>query len=624
MIYKKRLLSLMFTDAFFIMSAGVGALLLKSGGQASFGYIYDFKITLILAITVNLVLLFYSGLYKKIWKYATVEELISVFKILTLGSITVVIINELIFQRSIPLIAYFIGWSLKVILIIGSRLVWIIRQESYAKKQPHHRNALIVGAGAAAGLVVKELIASKESEIYPIGFVDDDPAKQRLEAHGFPVLGECKDIASIVSQYNVDEVIIAIPSAKKEETKRILNYCKESGAKLKILPGVYSLITGKVEVKRLRDVDVEDVLGREPVRINLEEIAGYLKEQVVLVTGAGGSIGSELCRQAAKFNPEKLILLGHGENSIYDIELELRDNYPKLHLETEICDIKDKRKVNYIFSKHNPQVVFHAAAHKHVPLMERNPEEAVKNNVLGTKNVAEASDRFGVKTFVLISTDKAVNPTSVMGATKRVAEMVIQTLDKVSQTKFVAVRFGNVLGSRGSVIPIFKKQIAKGGPVTITHPDMVRYFMTIPEAVQLVIQAGSMANGGEVFVLDMGEPVKISDLAKDLIRLSGFEPNEDIKIKYIGIRPGEKLYEELLTNEEGTTSTRHERIFVAKPNGINVPLLNEFTETISNHFVNYSNSMLLIDYLGKLIPNFNPQNPAFHEKMLENKDKVSS
>jgi len=358
----------------------------------------------------------------------------------------------------------------------------------------------------------------------------------------------------------------------------------------------------------IRQVQVEDLLGRDPVSVDLEEVAGYVTGETVFITGAGGSIGSEICRQIAKFNPGKLVLLGHGENSIFDIEQELRAERPGIDYVTEILDIKDREKVFLLFERYKPGVVFHAAAHKHVPLMEKNPEEALKNNVVGTQNLAEAADRVKVKTFVSISTDKAVNPTSVMGATKRTVEMLIQSLDLRSQTKFVAVRFGNVLGSRGSVIPTFKRQIANGGPVTVTHPDMVRFFMTIPEATQLVIQAGAMAQGGEIFILDMGKPVKIVDLAKDLIRLSGFEPEVDIKIQFTGIRPGEKLYEELLTTEEGTTSTKHSRIFVAKPNFIDVKLLEELT-----HIVRERGSYLtrdeVIELLQTVIPTFRKKVP---------------
>ncbi|WP_311198838.1 polysaccharide biosynthesis protein [Paenibacillus hexagrammi] len=382
---------------------------------------------------------------------------------------------------------------------------------------------------------------------------------------GLPVLGDRNEIIRVVNQYQIDEIIIAMPSVPKKEISSIIDICKHTKAKLKIIPKLHDLIEGKVTINAIRNVEVEDLLGREPVKIDLVGIADYVEDKVVLITGAGGSIGSELCRQVAPFNPSKLVILGHGENSIYLIEKELNRMFPDLHIEPVIADVQDKARMEEIFRIYQPKVIFHAAAHKHVPLMERNPAEAIKNNVFGTKNVAECAHQFHAERFVLVSTDKAVNPTSIMGATKRIAELVIQSLDRFSETKFVAVRFGNVLGSRGSVIPHFKEQIARGGPVTVTHPEMIRYFMTIPEAVQLVIQAGAFAAGGEIFILDMGAPVKIVDLATDLIRLSGFEPGVDIDIEFSGIRPGEKLYEELLLNEEIIENTRHNRIFVGSP-----------------------------------------------------------
>lgn len=423
---------------------------------------------------------------------------------------------------------------------------------------------------------------------------------------GIPVLGTRKDIPRVVKNHNIDKIIIAMPSASGEVIREIVGICEKTGVDLKIMPGVFDMVSGQLDTNEIREVQVEDLLGREPVSVNLEDVAGYLTGEVVLITGGGGSIGSELCRQVARFNPAKLVVVGHGENSVFDIEQELRVDNPTLDVATEILDVKDRDKVHIVFQRYKPGVVFHAAAHKHVPLMEKNPEEALKNNVMGTSNLTEAADEAKVKTFVLISTDKAVNPTSIMGTTKRVAEMVIQSMDKRSETKFVAVRFGNVLGSRGSVIPTFKRQIAKGGPVTVTHPDMVRFFMTIPEASQLVIQAGSMAEGGEIFILDMGQPVKILDLARDLISLSGFEPDVDIKIKFTGMRPGEKLYEELLTAEEGTSATKHKRIFVAKPNNINVSQLEELIHLIRERG-SYLTREEVIAQLQSVVPTFRKQ-----------------
>lgn len=420
---------------------------------------------------------------------------------------------------------------------------------------------LIIGAGVAGGVVAEVLAKSKNREFEPVGFVDDDPEKQKQTLHGLPVLGTREDIPAIVNRHDITEIIIAIPSAPGQVVSQIVEICHKSKARLKILPGFYDLITGRIKTSKIRDVEMDDLLGREPVSLDVEQIAGYLAGRTVLITGAGGSIGSELSRQLARFSLKELILLGRGEGSIYEIESDLRENFPGLKIEAEIGDIKDRSRMDKIFGRHRPDVVFHAAAHKHVFYMERCPDEAVKNNIIGTKSVAEAAYRNGAGTFILISSDKAVNPASVMGATKRVAEMIMQSMNDRGGTRFAAVRFGNVLGSRGSVIPLFKRQIARGGPVTITHPGMVRYFMTTVEAAQLVIEAGALARGGEIFVLDMGQPVRIFDLAKNLIRLSGYEPGKDIQFRFTGVRPGEKLVEQLVGDGEGVVPTRHRRIF---------------------------------------------------------------
>jgi len=378
------------------------------------------------------------------------------------------------------------------------------------------------------------------------------------------VLGARSELAEIIERYHVGEVIVAMPSVPGSVIREVMDACRDLKVKIKTLPGVYELVDGKVSVKQLRDIQIEDLLGREPVDLDLDQIGAYLAGQTVLVTGAGGSIGSEIVRQITRFKPKSIILLGHGESSIFEIEQELKRRHPGQRTVAVIADIRDEHRIDRVFEEYKPDVVFHAAAHKHVPLMEANPEEALTNNVLGTRNVARSADKHGAKRFVMISTDKAVNPISVMGMSKRAAEMIVQSIGSTSQTKFMAVRFGNVLGSRGSVVPMFRRQIAEGGPVTVTHPDMTRYFMTIPEAVQLVIQAGAMGKGGEIFVLDMGEPIKITQLAEEIIRLSGMEPGKDIEIAYTGIRPGEKLFEEILTTEEVATSTKHRKIFVAK------------------------------------------------------------
>ncbi|EHQ92014.1 polysaccharide biosynthesis protein [Desulfosporosinus youngiae] len=590
MLFRKRTLILMLIDAMLINLAAFGSFYLRFEEGIPLNYYQTYYQTAIGGTILYLAVFYVFGLYNRLWQYASTGELLSIVYAVSVGTggtVAVVYFYGISNAATLtyirmPHTAALLLWLAMVFLIGGSRFIWRILQENTLDRHVpgSQKQVLIVGAGDAGVLAARELKNRNYRDGRPVGFIDDNHSKQKLQLLGIPVLGTREDIARVVKGHNVDEVIIAMPSASGESVREIVQICKNSGVELKIMPGVYDIISGDINVTPIRQVQVEDLLGRDPVSVDLEEVAGYVAGETVLITGAGGSIGSEICRQIARFNPGKLVLLGHGENSIFDIEQELRAEHPGIDYITEILDIKDREKVFLIFKRYKPGVVFHAAAHKHVPLMERNPEEALKNNVVGTQNLAEAADEVKVKTFVSISTDKAVNPTSVMGATKRTAEMLIQSLNLRSQTKFVAVRFGNVLGSRGSVIPTFKRQIAQGGPVTVTHPDMVRYFMTIPEAAQLVIQAGAMGNGGEIFILDMGKPVKIVDLAKDLIRLSGFEPDVDIKIQFTGIRPGEKLYEELLTAEEGITSTKHSRIFVAKPNGIDVKLLEELTHTV--------------------------------------------
>ncbi|MGL5560188.1 MAG: polysaccharide biosynthesis protein [Paraclostridium dentum] len=523
-------------------------------------------------IIVSIVILTICKCYRNLWRYAGEEELISIVFACILSIIATYSIHLLIgieFQQTF----YILNLIITTSLISWARLTYrtgrrvLIR--SRLKEKPS--NVLIVGAGSAGDIVIQELKNNPKLLKKPIGIVDDDIKKQCRRMHNVPIIGMVKDIDSIVTKYDIDEIIIAIANISRKDKKNIIEVCKKTKCKLKTIPGIFEIIDGKVDIKKIRDVQIEDLLGREPVKVNLDEISGYLQNKVVLVTGGGGSIGSELCRQVSSLNPKQLIILDNYENNAYAIQQELVRKYgTSLNLITVIASIREEKRMDDIFNKYKPEVVFHAAAHKHVPLMEKNPSEAVKNNIFGTKNVAVLSDKYKVKRFVLISTDKAVNPTNIMGATKRAAEMIIQAMNEKSETEFVAVRFGNVLGSNGSVIPLFKKQIEEGGPITITHPEITRYFMTIPEAVQLVIQAGAMTKGGEIFVLDMGEPVKIVDLAKNLIKLSGFEEDVDICIEFTGLRPGEKLYEELLMSEEGLTDTSHEKIFIGKPISINV------------------------------------------------------
>ncbi len=480
-----------------------------------------------------------------------------------------------------------------------TRMIWVrITKRHLENKQ----RVLIVGAGSAGTTILREIQTSEKLNKVAVGFIDNDERKIGTTVLGVKVLGKCEDIVEIAKKTEADSIIIAIPSTSAKVLKEITQFCLQTGCDVKTLPGLYQLIDGNVSVSKLRDVDVQDLLGREPVKVNLDEVMGYIEEQVVLVTGGGGSIGSELCRQIATHNPKQLIILDIYENNAYEIEQELKRKLPNLNLLTLIASIRDSGKMEDVFKTYRPDIVFHAAAHKHVPLMETSPNEAVKNNILGTYKVVRCADKYGVKKFVQISTDKAVNPTNIMGATKRVCEMIIQAFSRKSKTQFVAVRFGNVLGSNGSVIPLFKKQIAEGGPVTVTHKDIIRYFMTIPEAVSLVLQAGAYAKGGEIFVLDMGEQVRIYDLAVNLIKMSGLEPDKDIEIKVTGLRPGEKLYEERLMAEEGLEKTANDRISIGKPIEMDDEHLFATLEKLYNEA--YAETEQMKDLVKELVPTY--------------------
>ncbi|WP_368297501.1 polysaccharide biosynthesis protein [Cytobacillus firmus] len=562
MTYQKRLTLLILLDSLIVLSAIYVSVLTL---HPTLAWIKS-ETLLVSSITLLLSHHFFASayrLYNKAWEYASVGELVAIVKAVSLSIMTTGIMQQLLIG-DVYFRALMLAWMMHVLLIGGSRFSWRVYRDRYIKSTIEQKRALIVGAGAAGTMLARQLLKNQDTEIKPVAFIDDDPKKYRLHIHGLPVVGGSKHISKTVETLNIDKIVIAIPSLNKKEMKRIFEECAGTKAKTVIMPMIEDVMLGKVSVNQFRDVQVEDLLGREPVKLDIDSISEKLTGKTVLVTGAGGSIGSEICRQVCKFNPEKIILLGHGENSIYLIDMELRNKYKgEMEIVPVIADIQDRDRIFEVMETHRPDVVYHAAAHKHVPLMEYNPKEAVKNNVVGTKNVAEAADTFRIGTFVLVSSDKAVNPTNVMGSTKRIAEMVIQELDKQSTTKFVAVRFGNVLGSRGSVIPLFKKQIQAGGPVTVTHPDMTRYFMTIPEASRLVMQAGALARGGEIFVLDMGDPVKIVDLAKNLINLSGYK-EEEIGIHFSGIRPGEKMYEELLGENEVHKEAVFPKIFIGK------------------------------------------------------------
>ncbi len=518
-------------------------------------------------------------LYRKAWEYASVGELYIIIKIVSINILLAIPI-QFFLGNGLQIRMLFTTWFIYLVCIGGSRFGWRLWRDNVLLKKGAVKRTLIIGAGAAGRMVARQLLNNPRSDLHPIAFIDDDNKKNKLDILGVPVVGGRESIVRTVKELEIEHIVIAIPSLHQKELNQIFLECGKTKVKTQTLPMLEDLMTGKVSVNHFRDVQVEDLLGRAPVELDIDSISETITDRVVLVTGAGGSIGSEICRQVSSFHPSKLVLLGHGENSIYSIEMELKETFKDTNIEfvTEIADIQDGKKMGTIMEKHQPYIVYHAAAHKHVPLMERNPEEAVKNNIIGTKNVALAANWNNVHTFVMISSDKAVNPTSVMGSTKRLAEMIIQDLDKKSTTKFIAVRFGNVLGSRGSVIPRFKKQIMVGGPVTVTHPDMIRYFMTIPEASRLVIQAGSLARGGEIFVLDMGEPVKILDLAKNLIKLSGYSV-EDIGIEYSGVRPGEKLFEELLNDNEIQEKQIYPKIHIGKTSQL---YMNEIDELLQN------------------------------------------
>lgn len=512
-------------------------------------------------------------LYGRLWKYAGVEELVAILKSVSLFTVENYLIGILVLYKILgyplyrmPYSIIIISWMLNIVIIGGSRLILRVLDnfDKYSSESFKKKNTLIIGAGDAGSMLIKELKKHIEVIEYPVAVIDDDITKAGKKLNGVPIIGDRSKIRETIDKYEIEEIILAIPSIDAKNKKEIFELCKKYDVALRTIPGIYEIVEGKVNISKIRDVNIEDLLGRETVELDIPEIDKFINHKVILVTGGGGSIGSEICRQVAKFNPKKLIILDIYENNAYDLEMELNYSRPELDKFVAICSVRDKVKLEEIFDKFKPDIVFHAAAHKHVPLMERNPSEAVKNNIMGTLNVAECANKFKVKKFVMISTDKAVNPTNIMGASKRVCEMIIQSINKVSETEYVAVRFGNVLGSNGSVIPLFKMQIAKGGPVTVTHRDITRFFMTIQEASQLVIQAGAIAKGGEIFVLDMGQPVKIVDLVKDLIKLSGLEPEKDIKIKFTGLRPGEKLYEEILMDMDNLNKTAHNKIYIEK------------------------------------------------------------
>ena len=509
------------------------------------------------------------GLYSSIWSFVSTDELLRILEVYGLLALIGYVLARVL-GILMPKSFYVVGIIFSIVATVSIRFSWRMLRYIKFHFQPHsdaayQENVMIIGAGAAGKALVNEFTTSAYVKSRVCCLIDDNPVKWGKRLGGVPIVGGRTVIAEAVEKHNIHRIIYAIPSGSAKTKKDILAICATTGCQVQVVPGIYQLVNGDVNVSKLRKVDVQDLLGRDPIKVNLDEILHFISGKVVMVTGGGGSIGSELCRQIAKSNPRQLIIFDIYENNAYDIQMELKRNYPNLNLVTLIGSVRNTARVDQVLDRYRPELVFHAAAHKHVPLMEDSPNEAIKNNVFGTYKMAKAAAAHGVKRFVLISTDKAVNPTNIMGASKRLCEMVVQMMNRQSDTEFVAVRFGNVLGSNGSVIPLFKKQIEQGGPVTVTHPDIIRYFMTIPEAVSLVLQAGYYARGGEIFVLDMGEPVKIDDMARNLIRLSGYEPDVDIRIQYTGLRPGEKLYEELLMEEEGLQETANKLIHIGKP-----------------------------------------------------------
>lgn len=588
---RTRIILLMILDSFLVFLSVYIAYIILTPHAILAGYHgMMIIITSIVMLILHHIFASHYRLYHKVWSYASVSELSAIIKATVLTMLSTVIIQFIINDFTIYRRLMAVTWLIYIISLGGSRFVWRMYRDRYLKTSKSKKRTLIVGAGSAGAMIARQLTKEENDvDLWPVIFVDDSLEKQGLQVYDIPVAGQIKDIERLVQEYGIYHIVIAIPSLKHCELQQILDQCKHTKVPVQMIPRLEDLMTGRVSVSQLKKVEVEDLLGRDPVKLDMTAIKSTVTKQVIMVTGAGGSIGSELCRQLMRFSPKKLLLVGHGEYSIYKINMELKNTYDQDDVEIIplIGDVQDKDRMNEIMAEFKPAKVYHAAAHKHVPLMEYNPHEAVKNNIQGTKNVAEAAHENDVNTFVLVSTDKAVNPTNVMGATKRCAEIIVQNMNKISETTFVAVRFGNVLGSRGSVIPLFKSQIQKGGPITVTDPEMTRYFMTIPEASRLVIQAGTLARGGEVFVLDMGEPVKIVDLARNLIQLSGFDEAE-IGIEFSGLRPGEKMYEELLDEDEVHPKQVFEKIHIGKTDTSG---LEDIKDVIEN-FESWNNEIL--------------------------------
>ncbi|HEY5583324.1 MAG TPA: nucleoside-diphosphate sugar epimerase/dehydratase [Ruminiclostridium sp.] len=582
-----------------------------------------YKRNALIITLVYIATFFLFKFYKSLWNYAGMDE----FMLTIVACILASIECSLIFLKLnsiLPLSIRIMAAGISIIFILGFRMSFRIarRYHTFFKRRKYRnaKNVMIIGAGQAATMVIKEMQRCKALNYKPRVMIDDDRNKHGTYVAGVKVMGNRTRIIPLAIRYKIDEILIAISSIDEKNKKALFDICIETGCKVKLIPGIYEIIDGKITLNNIRDVNIEDLLEREPVKLNMEFINDYIRSKIVIVTGGGGSIGSELCRQIVKYNPKQLIILENYENSAYDLQQEFRRKGIKIDIRFIIASIRDKKRINYIFNEYRPEIVFHTAAHKHAPLMEENPVEAIKNNIFGTLNLAECADKYGVEKFVMISTDKAANPTNIMGATKKVCEMIVQSMSYKSRTKFLAVRFGNLLGSNGSIVPLFLKQIREGGPIAVAHRDVYKFFMSIPEAAQLVLQTPTLAKGGEVFALDMGEPVNIYDLACKIIKLSGMEPNKDIAIEFVGLQPGEKLYEELSTSEEGLRKTSNKQIFICKPTFYIFELLKKQLDEIQKVVEKENeedNKEVIIKMLEELVPTYKRYNMREEEKVLE-------
>jgi len=632
---RKNLILMLSADVLILAATWYVAHLIRFDFAIPDNWLNSCIILLPLVLGVKVVAFFLLDLYRGMWRYTSIGDLLNIIKAATVSSLIIIAVILLKtrfvgFSRGI----FLIDWCLTIIFISGFRLgirltfdllkvdkPWRSAARTFfmplKKRRADFKNLVIIGAGDCGEKIYREIRDNASLRYNVVGFLDDDKSKRGMKIHSIPVLGEIQDIVAVTKKVRADEALIAIPSAKSDQMRRIVNLCKDSGIEFKTIPGMGELINGKVTVNAIREVAYRDLLGREMIKLDEKQIGAYLQSKSVLVTGAGGSIGSELCRQICRFRPKKIALYERAESYLYELDLELKRNFPEVEIVPQLADVRDRRQLEKAFERAKPHVVFHAAAYKHVPMLELQPWKAIKNNIQGTRNLVDISDKFDVERFVFVSTDKAVRPANVMGASKRVAEMLVQGQNgcDISNTRFVIVRFGNVVGSIGSVVPLFKKQIEKGGPVTVTHPEVTRYFMTVPESCQLILQAGSMGEGGEIFILDMGTPIKINDMARDLIRLSGFEPEIDIKIEYIGLRPGEKLYEELITEGEGIVPTSHEKILVLKGLECNLEVLNGKIDELL-HLAREQDAEKIKEKLQEIVPEYRPMLINKEEEVL--------